>query len=305
MSVVEIVGVAALASLQGALVALPDASALGWMRRVRSPAWAMLPPGMILVGTFGVLGLPATAVGLVTLAAIATPLLAAISALVVVRVHQALRGRRAALLSVIAALMALSVLADGWVAELAATLMTAAGCLALGVGIVRLIPQRWLPASMLATAAVDAALLALGPGHSAIGAMADAQGHFRGPAFDSATVGPISIDYPDLVLAAILGGTAADDRARQRRAAMLLTALAGLYGLLLPVVHILPATVPIALTYFLLPRGRSPGRARDLLRQAEATLMRRLGTQHGGSAIGDAPLRRRRPLLGGFVGRGA
>jgi hypothetical protein len=82
-------------------------------------------------------------------------------------------------------------------------------------------------------------------------------------------------------------------------------ALAGLYGLLLPVVHILPATVPIALTYFLLHRGRSPGRARDLLQQAEATLMRRLGTQHGGSAIGDAPLRRRGLVRGGFVGRGA
>jgi hypothetical protein len=305
MSVAIIGGVLAIAALQGALVALPDASALGRLRRFRSPAWAMLPPGMILVGTFGVLGLPATAGGLVTLAAIATPLLAAISALVVVRVPQALGGGRAALVFVIAALTALAVLADGWVAELAATVMTAAGCLALGVGIVRLIPQRWLPAGMLATAAVDAALLALGPGHSALGAMADAQGHFHGPAFDGATIGPVSIDYPDLVLAAILGGTVDDDRARQRRAAMLLTALAGLYGLLLPVVHILPATVPIALAYFVLHRGRSPGRARDLLQQAQATLTRRLGTQHGGRAIGDAPLRRRRPVRGGVVGRGA
>jgi hypothetical protein len=158
---------------------------------------------------------------------------------------------------------------------------------------------------MLATAAVDAALLALGPGHSAVGAMADAQGHFHGPTFDGATIGPVSIDYPDLVLAAILGGTAADDQARQRRAAVLLTALAGCYGLLLPVVHMLPATVPIALTYFVLYRGRSAGRACGLLQRAEAALMRRLGAQHGGSAVGDAPLRRRRPVRGGFAGRGA
>jgi hypothetical protein len=305
MSIAILGGVLALAALQGGLVLLPDATALGRLRRFHSPAWAMLPPGMILVGTFGVLGLPATAVGLVTLAAIATPLLAAISALVVVRVPQAVGGGRAALVSAIAALTALAVLADGWVAALAATVMTAAGCLALGVGIVRLIPQQWLPAAMLATAAVDAALLALGPGHSAVGAMADAQGHFHGPTFDSAAIGPVSIDYPDLVLAAILGGTVADDRGRQRRAAMLLTALAGLYGLLLPVVHILPATVPIAVTYFLLHRGPSPGRAGELLQRAQATLTRRLGTQHGGSAIGDAPLRRRRPVGGGFVGRGA
>jgi hypothetical protein len=257
MSVAVISGVLALAALQGALVALPDARALARLRRLRSPAWALLPPGMILVGTFGVIGLPATAVGLVTLAALATPLLAAMSALAVVRVPHGLPGRRPALVSVIAALIALGVVAHGWVAELAAAVITAAGCLALGVGIVRLIPGRWVPAGMLATAAVDAVLLVLGPGHSAVGAMAVAQQYFHVPTFDGATIGPVSIDYPDLVLAAVLGGTVADDARRQRRTATLLTALAGLYGLLLPVIHTLPATVPIALTYFVAHRDRS------------------------------------------------
>jgi hypothetical protein len=198
----------------------------------------------------------------VTLAALATPLLATVSALAVVRVPHALRGRRAALVSLIAALTALAVLAGGWVAELAAATITAAGCLALGVGIVRLIPQRWVPAGMLATAAVDVALLALGPGHSAVGAMAIAQRHFHGPIFNGATIGPITIDYPDLVLAAVLGGTVADDPPRQQRTAMLLTALASLYGLLLGVIHPLPVTVPIALTYFVVHRERSPRRSR-------------------------------------------
>ena len=288
MSLAVISGVLALACLQGALVALPDASALGRLRRFRSPAWALLPPGMIVVGTFGVIGLPATAFGLVTLAALATPLLAGLSAVAVVRVPHALRGRPAALASVIVAVTAVAMLAGGWVAELAATAVTAVGCVALGVGIVRLIPPRWVPAAMLATAAVDAALLALGPGHSAVGAMANAEHHFHGPTFDQATIGPISIDYPDLVLAAVLGGTVANDRARQRRAALLLTAVAGLYGLLLAVIPIVPATVPIALTYFLLHRGRSPrpgvaaasgrrrgvgaSRARDLFQEAEGAL---------------------------------
>jgi hypothetical protein len=257
MSVAVISGVLALAALQGALVALPDARALARLRRVRSPAWALLPPGMIVVGTFGVIGLPGTAIGLVTLAALATPLLAATSALAVVRVPRGLGGRRAALVSVIAALIALAVLAHGLVAELAADGITAAGCLALGVGIVRLIPGRWVPAGMLATAAVDAALLVLGPGNSAVGAMAVAQQHFHVPTFDGATIGPVSIDYPDLVLAAVLGGTVADDSPRQTRTSMLLIALAGAYGLLLPVVHTLPATVPIALTYFVVHRERS------------------------------------------------
>jgi hypothetical protein len=258
MSVAVISAVVALAAVQGGLVALPDATALARLRCLRSPAWALLPPGMILVGTFGVIGLPETAVGLLTLAALATPLLAAMSALAVVRVPHGLPGRRAALVSVIAALTAFAVLAHGWVAELAATVITAAGCLALGVGIVRLIPARWVPAGMLATAAVDAALLALGPGHSAVGAMEVAQRYFHAPTFDGVSIGPLSIDYPDLVLAAVLGGTVADDPRRQRRTAMLLTALAGLYGLLLPVIHTLPATVPIALTYFVAHRERSP-----------------------------------------------
>jgi hypothetical protein len=257
MSVAVISGVTALAALQGALVALPDANALAHLRGLRSSAWALLPPGMILVGTFGVIGLPEMAVGLLTLAALATPLLAAMSALAVLRVPHGLSRRRAALVSVIAALIALTVLAHGWVAELAATVITAAGCLALGVGIVRLIPGRWVPAAMLATAAVDAALLALGPGHSALGAMEVAQRSFHVPTFDGATAGAVSIDYPDLVLAAVLGGTVADDPRHQRRTAMLLTVLASLYGLLLPVIHPLPATVPIALTYFVAQRERS------------------------------------------------
>jgi hypothetical protein len=113
---------------------------------------------------------------------------------------------------------------------------------------------------MLATAAIDAALLALGPGHSAVGAMAIAQSQLHGPTLDAATIGPISIDYPDLVLAAVLGGTVAADRARQRHAAMLLTGMAGLYGLLLAVIPTLPATVPIALTYFVVHCERSPRR---------------------------------------------
>jgi hypothetical protein len=272
MSVAVISGVLALAALQGALVALPDAGALARLRRFRSPAWALLPPGMIVVGTFAVVGLPATALGLVTLAALATPLLAAMSALAVVRVPHGLPGRRAALVSVIVALVALAVLAHAWVAELAAAVITAAGCLALGVGIVRLIPGRWMPAGMLATAAVDAALLALGPGHSAVGAMAVAQQHFHVPTFDGATIGPVSIDYPDLVLAAVLGGTVADDPRRRRRTAMLLTALAGLYGLLLAVIHTLPATVPIALTYFVVHRERS---ARSSRRSADPAALGR------------------------------
>jgi hypothetical protein len=100
--------------------------------------------------------------------------------------------------------------------------------------------------------AVDVVLLALGPGVSAAGALTSAAASFAGPSFDHAGVGVVAVDYPDLVLAAVLGATLAADRTSQRRAAALITTLAGFYGLLLGFVNVLPATVPIAVAYFVL-----------------------------------------------------
>jgi hypothetical protein len=47
-----------LATIEGALVALPCPAALERLRRLRSPARALLAPGSLIVGTFGVLALP-------------------------------------------------------------------------------------------------------------------------------------------------------------------------------------------------------------------------------------------------------
>jgi hypothetical protein len=68
-----------LATITGALVALPSPAALGGLARLRSPAWALVGPGSVLVGTFGVLAMPSLATGLAILAAVATPVLAAIA----------------------------------------------------------------------------------------------------------------------------------------------------------------------------------------------------------------------------------
>src|SRR4051812_25000404 len=84
----------ALATIQGGLVALPSPVALDRLRRLRSPAWALSAPAAIAIGTFGVLALPALATALVVLAAIATPLLAAIAVVSVVH------GRKRVLLLV-------------------------------------------------------------------------------------------------------------------------------------------------------------------------------------------------------------
>ena len=71
--------VIALATLEGALVALPKADALEPLRTLRSPAWAALLPGSIVAGTFLPLAMPSMALGLVLMAGVITPLLATVA----------------------------------------------------------------------------------------------------------------------------------------------------------------------------------------------------------------------------------
>jgi hypothetical protein len=244
MSSAGFFAVVALASLKGALVALPRGDALAHLGRLRSPVWAVVLPGSIVVGTFGVLALPSMALGLVVLAGLATPLLIAVAVVAV------LRGPRAALLLAALGLAAVAVLRGGWIGQLSASVLTALGCLTLGVALVRLVPGRWVLVGVLCMCAVDVVLLALGVGQQAAALMADAAEHVRGPAFDRAAIGKFSTDYPDLVLAAVLGGFLAGQGV-QRRAAVLVAALGAGYGLLLHEIHTLPGTVPIALIFVL------------------------------------------------------
>ena len=64
---------------------------------------------------------------------------------------------------------------------------------------------------------------------------------------DRAQLGPVSLDYPDLVLAAVLGGFLAGQRG-QRCAATLVTVLAAICFVLVPSDVMCPATVPAAMT---------------------------------------------------------
>lgn len=123
----------------------------------------------------------------------------------------------------------------------------------MGVALTRLIPRRWLLVGVALMWFVDVLLLAAGIGQPAAALMEHATARLHGPAFDSATVGPGTVDYPDLVLAAVLGGFVAG-YASQRRAALTLTLLAAAFGMLLAVIDTLPATVPIALTLVLVTR---------------------------------------------------
>jgi hypothetical protein len=258
-----VVAVIVLATIEGALVALPRADALEPLRRLRSPAWAALLPGSILLGTLGPLALPSIAFGLVVLAAVATPLLAVVAIVGVVR------GPRAAPVGVALSLTVAAALVSGWLGQASDSFITALGCLALGAALVRLIPRRWILIGVMCMCAVDVVLLISGAGESAATVMSIATTHVRAPAFDQAALGPIATDYPDLVLAALLGALLAGHQ-YQGRAAVLVTALAGASGMFLPLVGWLPATVPLTVAFivFWLERFSQPRRASVLQRRA-------------------------------------
>jgi hypothetical protein len=243
VSASSVIAVVALAVLEGALVALPKPAALGRLARLRSPMWAAALPGSILIGTFAPLWERPSATAFIALAAIVTPLLAIVAA------SSVASGHRRVLVSGVVLAVALT-LAFGPRAELAASLVTAFGCMALGVGLTRLIPGRWLFVGIIAMACVDVLLLALHVGQQPATLMADASSHFHGRSFNAATIGPITLAYPDLVSAGVLGGFVAGGPF-QRPAALALTALAAASGMLLAVIDMVPSTPPVAATFML------------------------------------------------------
>lgn len=237
------------AALEGALVLLPQAAPFSRLARLRSPLWAAVLPGSIIVGTFGLIVLPWTASTTVMLAAITTPLLAALAVVSVVR------GRWAVLpVAVVADLLA--VLAGGWAAQWGASVVTALACLTIGAGLQRLIPARWMLAGVVAMSAADVILIAAGPGYHQTVLLAAAAGNFHGPSFIGARVGATTIGYPDLFLAALLGSFLAGGR-WQRPGAILLALLVAAYDSLLSPGVLLPATVPIAATLIVVLAIRS------------------------------------------------
>jgi hypothetical protein len=229
------------ALFQGALVALPRGNALRSLGRLRSPAWAAVLPGCIVLGTFAPLGMHSFALGMIVVAALATPPLAVVAAVAVVR------GPRAALVALALVAGLLATFANGLGGQLSASVLTALGALALGAGLARLIPARWVLAGFTCMCAVDVALLAAGVGQPAGALITQAAAHVPGPLFDHAQIGRVVFDYPDLLLAAVLGGFVAGQRG-QRLASALVTVLAASCLVLAPAHSVWPATVPMAVT---------------------------------------------------------
>jgi hypothetical protein len=283
MNIANVTGGLGLAMIEGALVALPCPTGLERLRRLRSPAWALAAPGSLIVGTFGVLALPLLATGLAMLAAIATPVLAAIAVVAVVR------GRHPMLLIVPLAFGVAAAAGTGWPGEVGASLLTALGCLTLGAAVVRLTPARWLFVGVLSMGVVDVLLIALGIGQPAAALLNDALGSSTQPAFHHAELGDRTLDYPDMVLAAVLGGIVAG-RAIQQHAAALSAILAAAYGLLHAVADMLPATVPLALVLILVEWGPRLRLTTTRRSRARATERRHESPRRGRRTL-DGPLR--------------
>lgn len=267
----DLLAYCALAALEGALVLLPRQSGSAVWSRLRSPLWSLVLPCALMVGTFGVLEVPHGATGLAVLAAVATPVLVGLAVIGVVR------GPRRAWLAALPVLGG-AVALHSWPAMLAATALTALGCLSLGAALVHLTPLRWLAAGVAAMCVVDVTLLATGVGQPAAHQLEIALSHSSLPEFHRAQLGAMNRDYPDLVLAAVLGTVLAGN-ARQLTAAVIVTVLASANGLLFLVADILPATVPLgvaaALVLALERRGRRRHRAPKSPRPPAAMRSRR------------------------------
>jgi hypothetical protein len=114
---------------------------------------------------------------------------------------------------------------------------------------------------------LDVVLIAAGVGDPAARLMESALSHSALPEFDRARLGPINRDYPDLVLASVLGSALAG-HARQLTGGVLVALLSAANGVFFLVATTVPATAPIGVAAVVLVvlerRGRRP--ARDTLR---------------------------------------
>jgi hypothetical protein len=238
-SPMDIAAFCGLAVLQGVLVVLPRQVGLAALARLRSPGWALVLPGALIVGTFGVLAVPDGATDLAVLAAVTTPVLVGISVIGVVR------GRRWIWLAALPALTVGALALHSWPSQLATSALTALACLAVGAGLVRLTPLPWLAAGAAAMCVVDAVLLASGFGQPAAHQLELALSNSALPQFHRAQLGSMNRDYPDLVLAAVLGCALAGHARRQLTGGVLVAVLSAANGIFLLVASILPATVPV------------------------------------------------------------
>lgn len=247
------VSIAILSLLQAALVALPRARPGSWARSLRSPWWALIPAGSIVLVIGVVEVTPDSARALSYLALIACPPLAAVA------LGWLIRGARPAWALAVIPLFALAWSAKGALAgEASAAAISSLACVTLGWLLASAVPGRWLRWGIYAMATIDAiyvsAEILQGPNAVLVAAHPGVLPRLQVIQFGSAQMG-----FGDVFVAATTGCLLAVDPRRQLTAAVL-TAVLGLgFDLLFFAVDTLPATVPVAVALALAQRyGGSP-----------------------------------------------
>jgi hypothetical protein len=239
---------AAMLALQAGVVAAPRVTpGLDRFKRLRGPAWALVPIGSIVVVIFAIRYVSDTATGLTYLALVAVPPLAALA------LGWCGRGARPWL-----ALAVLPLFALGWwsrhtlAGEGARALLSALSCVTLGVLLSAVTPASWLKLGIVLMAGADSWLVISDLLQQPNNALITAHPVAGLPQLQSEGFGSVSLGYGDLFVAGLLGAVLADNARRQGVAALLTLALAALFDLLFFVVNELPATVPVALTVVVL-----------------------------------------------------
>ncbi len=261
------ISIGVLSCCQALLVLAPRHLRAPSLARVQSRAWACIPPLSVIA--FVLIARAAeqsSAEGLTYLALGGVPVLAAVALAVMVR------GARPALALLVVPLFALA-WADrtGLAGEAAAVALSGLSCVALGVLLATVTPARWLAVGIVLMAVADTALvvseLLQGP-NDVLNAAHPGAGL---PRLQSATLGSAVMGYGDLFVAAVLGALLATwrDGPDQRRAALLVGALALSFDLLFFAVRVLPATVPVALALIAIELARRRVRPRTRRRAVE------------------------------------
>ena len=248
---------AGLLVLQASLVAAPRAvPQTAFFKRFRSPAWALVPIGSIVVVVFAIRYVSDTATGLTYLALIAIPPLAAAALAWAIRGGRVTRDRVAASVAIAGGLFAVAwIWHHSLAGELAAALLSGLSCVTLAVLLSAVAPSGWLKLGIIAMAVADTWLVVsdlLQAPNASLVAAAPAGGL---PQLQSELFGSVSMGYGDLFVAALLGAVLAGDRRRQLTAAALTLAFAAVFDLLFLFVSELPATVPVALALVVLELG--------------------------------------------------
>jgi hypothetical protein len=246
---------AGMLALQAVVVAAPrPAPDIPLFKRLRGPAWALVPVASIVLVVFLIRYASDTATGLTYLALVAVPPLAAAALAWAIRSRFAVsRERTAVAVGITAALFAIAwIWHQSLAGGAAAALLSALSCVTLGVLLAAVAPPGWLKLGIIAMAAADTWLVVSDLLQSPNAALVAAHPAGNLPQLQSEIFGSVSMGYGDLFVAAVLGAILAGDRRRQLEAAMLTLVISAVFDLLFLTVSELPATVPVALALIVL-----------------------------------------------------